>query len=280
MLDFAKYADPSLDLDWDGVEVSLRNQRALVLGFSGKKGSGKDTFGMSFQGKMDRRLGLPTAQIAFADSLKREATEVIEVVRAIWSAPLGSRAAMTGDLRAAFALTSDQASDIIEALQGEPDDSTGWTRSPKVWWLLRYLGTEVRQSQDVDYWVKKAFVEIARNAASGISTVITDVRFLHETRFIHAINGYLVRIDVSPETQQRRLMGRDNIQANIEALQHPSETQLDDYEGFHQRVDNNADGHLETVLEIAFLRWRNHLEDSQQGYEKFPKTQPISIIAK
>ena len=69
----------------------------------------------------------------------------------------------------------------------------------------------------------------------GVSITIC---FLNEvTGSARLVASWLVS---TSQTQAERLMGRDGLTVDPAAGQHPSETVLDDYEGFHVRVSNDG----------------------------------------
>lgn len=261
MVNLAPYLEDSFPYDAARFQDMLEGRELFVVGISGKKGSGKDTFGELFRQRASRITGLPMEQMAFANELKNEASALINQCEFINELSSTERDEAVLDLAKHFRFDISHAVVIADRLRTEPRGSNGWTRSENVWWLLRYLGTDIRQSQDRIYWVKTAMWNVAKMGfETGSSPVFTDVRFLHEAQFIRDVGGYLIRVDVSPETQRRRLMGRDGLVPTPEALAHPSETQLDDYDDFNQRVDNNVDGALDSLVDDAVARWSAHYQ--------------------
>lgn len=79
---------------------------------------------------------------------------------------------------------------------------------------------------------------------NGTSVIAAGSRFLPDVEIPRLAGGITVRLDVTEETQLRRLQKRDNLPITDElltALHHPGELELDDYP--HDiRVDNNTDG--------------------------------------
>lgn len=87
--------------------------------------------------------------------------------------------------------------------------------------LLQRFGTEVGRSISPTLWVDALFT----NYSEDDHWIIPDVRFLSEAKAIKDRGGIVIRVD-------RETLSHDN---------HPSETALDDYEGFDYRIDNNSD---------------------------------------
>lgn len=262
-------------LEWYGFphqEEALRaiaSQRVFITGFSGKKGSGKDTFGDAFMRRVSDVHDAPVKTMAFADALKQEVTEIAEIAYRINnSRSHQERLSELERLMLNYHIPPNQASCLVKRLDGEEAGVTGWSRTSGILSALQYLGTEIRQQQEREYWVRKTIPAILENINNDVSMVFTDVRFVHEAEFLRRLGGYLIRIDVTPETQAQRLSSRDNATFTPQQLNHTSETELDDYEFFHQRIDNNLNGKIEVALEMSSLEWERWLEQ-RQGVQTF-----------
>lgn len=86
--------------------------------------------------------------------------------------------------------------------------------------LLQRFGTEVGRSISPTLWVDALFTSYSEDD----HWIIPDVRFPSEAKAIKDRGGIVIRVD-------RETLSHDN---------HPSETALDDYEGFDYRIDNNS----------------------------------------
>ncbi len=100
--------------------------------------------------------------------------------------------------------------------------ATPWVLDLTVRDLMQLWGTNVRRSQDQDYWVKRAMQQVDTLAGSGPITapdlvVFDDVRFPGEAKAIRARGGIVVRLDPYPGWTP------------TEADKHISEHALDDY---------------------------------------------------
>lgn len=89
--------------------------------------------------------------------------------------------------------------------------------------LLQVWGTEYRRSQDLNYWINKTLEQCTKNKIY----VIPDCRFLNEVDIINYNNGYIVRIN------------REDV-INISNINHPSEVELQNYNGWDYVIDNNS----------------------------------------
>lgn len=87
--------------------------------------------------------------------------------------------------------------------------------------LLQRFGTEVGRSISPTLWVDALFTSYSEDD----HWIIPDVRFPSEAKAIKDRGGIIIRVD-------RETPFHDT---------HPSETALDDYEGFDYRIDNNND---------------------------------------
>lgn len=221
---------------------NLQEGKVKVLAVSGKKGSGKDTF----TAELGKHLGTPFMMYAFAAELKAEAQQMFNIIEMLYKS--GSTEDMiVNDLIQVYRLWSIPfitknmhlfVQGIIEDLNnGISPDS--YKRSPGVWRGLQLLGTDIRRQQDNDYWVKKTIAFIVKKLEEGTSVFVSDVRFLNEIKAMEDLGAPTIRMEVTPEVQRERLIGRDGTEPTQEALTHPSEVSLDDYV-FDIVVDNNG----------------------------------------
>lgn len=136
---------------------------------------------------------------------------------------------------------------VCESMTALPVNA--YDRTPAHRKMLQVHGTDIRRFSDDNYWVKKGLESAAASMADGVSVYCTDVRFTNEADGILDAGGVVVRIEISPEVQRARLLSRDGSLPSAEAANHPSETQLDDYDRFSVVVSN--DGTLdETVSKV------------------------------
>jgi hypothetical protein len=92
--------------------------------------------------------------------------------------------------------------------------------------MQQKLGTEaIRNNIHQDAWVLSLFGTYDENKY----WVITDVRFKNEAKIIKEKGGIIVRLNGDP------MKSKTNDNRNME---HPSETELDDYDGFDYVFDN------------------------------------------
>lgn len=213
--------------------MKLQLVRPTAFAINGKIASGKDTVGKA----LIQALGLTdAAHTSFAAALKREVTQMINLISEDLDMPADLRILQ---LATSQGVTLAQAGYVYDSLVDEiraGQVADAYTRTPGVRRVLQFWGTDVRRAQDDNYWVKKTLAEITPILATGRSTIITDARFRNEADSLHSVGGYVVRLDVSRETQVARLAKRDGLELTTEQENHPSEKDLDDYPNFNLRI--------------------------------------------
>lgn len=226
---------------------NLANGQAVVLAFSGKRGSGKDTVGAAVYEELQKggqgsaRSSIRPLHASFAELLRDEVDDLITMV---------SNETSTDPTRLVLAATEKfsvppvQAALVIGALWSPTrwgdHGLTSRSRTPEVRFVLQYWGTEVRRRQDEGYWIRPTMAKVLEAAAQGRGSYITDVRYLNEAEACKGILGYTVRLDITEAEQRRRLAARDAAQDAANAGGHASETVLDDWDGFDLRINNSG----------------------------------------
>lgn len=77
--------------------------------------------------------------------------------------------------------------------------------SPEIRALLQWWGTDLRRSQDEDYWVNLMRQCIDNTRETGKIPVITDLRFVNEANIVIGYGGYIVRMWASETVRAERL---------------------------------------------------------------------------
>jgi hypothetical protein len=263
---------------------NLDDGKASVLGFSGKKGAGKDTMAQYFIQRLAAE-GHDAKQAPISAEIKNEAQEMFNSIYSWIDGPkrqintisicqsshvedyLVERSFSWNKFEKSFTSrfniskqNFDHIMSLVYPLLKKDKKITGLSRQNEVIALLQYLGKDVRQPQDELYWVRKALWKIALNASSGISSLVTDIRYVHDAGSVLDTGGYLVRLDISPEEQAKRLMERDGVVVPPETLNHISETALDNFQGFNIRIDTTV-GDSGYTGETIYKSWK----DSKNG---------------
>lgn len=148
-----------------------------------------------------------------------------------------------------MSLRPEWALELVQILAPEVHKAKGEltpeSRTDGIRIVLQNLGEPWRCEDDEDYWARPAAIAALKAVSAGKSVILTGGRYLPDVEIPRAAGATLVRLDVTRETQLRRLSSRDGLAPDPEtlaALDHRGETALDDYTGFHIRVDNDDDG--------------------------------------
>lgn len=216
-----------------------------LLSVSGKMGAGKDTVAPLVLDGLSIRNA---AHMFFAQPLKKELNDLIEIIRDNDSDDEAS--AVIAEVMSVPGQLADQVVSRIGPEVREDLSETSYSRTKEMRFALQFWGTEVRRAQDDSYWVRKAVRSILDVLADGRSVYVTDARFTNEIDALREILAITVRLDVSSQVQARRILTRDGVRISESARLHPSETTLDDYDGFDIRLNTDTVGVDETVKMI------------------------------
>ena len=102
-----------------------------------------------------------------------------------------------------------------------------WGMTPRQ--MLQLIGTDaLRKKVHDDFWVIPMKRKLQEHIRSERNVVISDVRFLNEIKMLKSLGGIIVRID------------RDNPDKITGFEKHQSEVELESYNGWDDRIDNNG----------------------------------------
>lgn len=216
----------------------------MIIGFSGKRGSGKDTYSHKLKVFMGN-----VKFLAFGDAVKNELTYIYDLIRfaqdendAILSV---SRFSKIGYDEVAVLVNS-----VFDSVRGD-DEINGFTKNEHTMFAMQYWATDVRRKYDEDYWVNIVRQSILEYSSVDYHVFITDVRFPNEADAVIESGGVLVRLDVSAESQLERIMKRDNVVLSESFLNHDSEVSLDSYENFSVRIDTDRVDALDILIDYV-----------------------------
>lgn len=219
------------------------------VGFSGKIGAGKDTVApVAFELLEDSQR---VRTDSFGLNLKEEFGELIQIIQRY----RGSREAGFA-VAEHFRVPEDQAVHVTEIIWEEVSSgrlTNGFAKTPGSRLGLQYWATEIRRAQDPLHWVKPVIQRTIEAAAQGVSTQLTDVRFLTEVWGVLDAGGFAVRLDVGETEQSRRILERDGIEVSEAARSHSSEIELDDFEHFTARIQTEEYSSVGDVARAAAL---------------------------
>jgi hypothetical protein len=230
---------------------AVRSGNVVGLACSGKLASGKDTVTPAVLA----RLGVQSCDhLFFARPMKAEFDEVLTLLRTS-----ADRNAAAWQIETVLGIPREHAGNLAERFYEVANADltlTAYSRTPEIRHGLQYLGTEIRRSMDEDWWVKRSIGDLIRAFASGRSVYYTDCRFPNEALGVAMGGCFVFRLEVTPETQEARLAGRDGLAPDPAALAHPSETSLDNYDGFDLVVSN--DGEIEHAIAAVLAGVASH----------------------
>lgn len=155
----------------------------MIIGISGKAGSGKDT----------------------------AAAQIIKINNSF------KYASFAGSLKRKVAYDFDLSKDDVFTNEGKErktryKDTNGWSLTVRD--LLQQVGSFYR-GINPDYWVERCFKEMHEDE----DYVITDVRYPNEAmKILESPGGVLIRVDVSPEVQALRVKNIDRNHLSETAL--------------------------------------------------------------
>lgn len=213
----------------------------MIIGISGKRGSGKDTVG-PYIAEFAKKDGYRVFRRAFGDALKEEAAKFLDghtysgiktmldqYATAEW------RIKILGEL---FANNLDPEwflghyLQIVDAMNDRRQKEQ--YRAYLQWW-----GTEYRREQyGDDYWLNhlQSWLEETQRFSSGKTLIwVPDDRFPNEQKFLEKIGAFTTRVNRPSEEIPD---------------EHPSETALDDYRAFHMVITN--DGSLDDLRNLSY----------------------------
>lgn len=221
-----------------------------ILGLSGKRGSGKDTYANEIIRQFDGMVYVTS----FAEQLKVELEGFLRDYNSVKKASLEVAETLC-DLYSLEPKEFEQLEEIILNAEEYPDIDI-YKRSNATRQLLQVYGTDIRRKKIPNYWVDIVDDDIAYYSAH-LSTfkeepnfliLVTDVRHTNEKELIEDHGGKVVRL----LTTENRIVGRDNFVENEELTKHESETALDN-EPFDLYINTDIcgqDGIREAVRNI------------------------------
>lgn len=215
------------------------------VAISGKMFSGKDTLA---DGIVDllRARGLDVVRKTYSDFICAEAQQGVLVMRAL---SRRGREVVVGAVAEAVDLDIEAAQQFVDAIDadlGDPD-FTIRSRTKGSRFILQQLGRDWRPE---GYWPRKVMALCHEWRADGSAVVLVGIKYLGETQGSRDAGATLVRLDISRAEQVRRSLARDGFAPSDEALDHPGESLLDDYD-YDLRVSTDGKAPGEVLDEVA-----------------------------
>lgn len=215
----------------------------LIIGMSGKIASGKDSVGEA----TIKCFGDNYTLLSFGNELKTEINTIIYNVLS-YENYTPSQLLKEMNVENKYIKEATQIINVLykDKLEGILTDA--WNKTPGVRHSVQLWGTDVRRSQDNQYWANKLRTTINDSTDKGSNILISDVRFDNEMDMVKELTPYLIRLDVDEDVQKQRLFQRDG---HSVIPQHSSETELDNRSDFFLRINNSHIGFDEIVNRIS-----------------------------
>jgi hypothetical protein len=225
--------------NWCGADaattISAASAVAPRLVVSGRLSSGKDTVAAAVMATLGHT---DSVQVSFATALRDEMAILLDAVRSCNDVEDAVTAVAT-----VGSVTTDTARNtatlLWQAVRQDPA-ITPWTRTREMRLALQDWGTDVRRAADPHHWVKLGARRVIEAIATGRSVHITDARFANEVQIARALGFHAVRLEVDLDIRAQRLWDRDGLVIDPASENHPSEAELETYQGFDQWVSNNG----------------------------------------
>lgn len=180
----------------------------MIIGISGKIGSGKNYIAENLIGKKLEEKEYIPIYLAFADQIKVEFYSRNKLLNLNY-------------------------------------DNLFVNKTKEIRKELQIYGTDIGRSQKDTVWIDALdmWIQIFLNRWTMKMKpvfIITDVRFENEAEYIKNKNGLLVRIEASKRNEQKLLQeSNGDIEILNSIKNHKSETSLDNYNGFDLVINND-----------------------------------------
>lgn len=171
----------------------------MIVGFSGKAGSGKDTIAREISNKLIEEH-FRVSRFAFANTLKIKLSIALGIPDQYFFDTF---------LKNNYSYCSNDMK-LYRNDEVKPTENIYTIRE-----LMQKYGTSMREEFGEDFWVKRTFKDISDYCAHDDIVFITDVRFKNEFKAIKDRNGIVININNPSITSNSK---------------HISETDLDDIE--------------------------------------------------
>lgn len=210
-----------------------------ILGLSGKRGSGKDTYANEIIRQFDGMVYVTS----FAEQLKIELERFLLDYSSMKKAGLEAADTLC-DMYSLSPREFAQLEEIILNAEEYPDIDI-YKRSNATRQLLQVYGTDIVRKKTPNYWayLVEAQIDYYSRSLSDLEFepnflfLVTDVRHINERELIEYNGGKVVRL----LTTENRIVGRDNFMENEEITRHESETALDN-ESFDLYINTDLCG--------------------------------------
>lgn len=204
-----------------------------IVGFSGKIASGKTSTSRAFMSLIDDGDG--HYRHAFGDALKEE----VDTIIALASRHPDAQEAINNHQSFFRNIPHSVIQEVMDILRQEVQKNpavtaTSTSKSAATRTAMQKWG-QARREEDAHYW-SNALRDKINSLPEKCQVCVDDIRYPNEAQLIKDMGGIIIRLDVSSEEQERRVISRDGHLRALGNREHSSETSLDDWDGFTLRV--------------------------------------------
>lgn len=217
-----------------------------ILGLSGKRGSGKDTYANEIIRQFDGMVYVTS----FAEQLKVELQKFLLDYSSMQRANLETAETLC-NIYSLEPKEFEQLEEIILNAEEYPDIDI-YKRSNVTRQLLQVYGTNIMRKKKPNAWtcfiddaIKYHSMHLSKLEKPNFLVLVTDIRHTNEKELIESLGGRVVRL----LTTENRIVGRDNFVEDEDLSKHESETALDN-ESFDLYINTDVCG-KEGVREAA-----------------------------
>lgn len=183
----------------------------MIISFSGKMASGKDTNAVELKKELAKK-GYSSKIVSFGELLREELTNIINEIK-------------NTDEYLSKKYNVDVS--IIQELKNKVDINCDlYKKTETSRELLQWWGTEVRRKQNRNYWSDLAKEKYLKLLKEYDYLLVTDARFLNELEMLESLFAYRVCLLVGEKEQLKRIKERDNLVPTREQLNHKSEKEF------------------------------------------------------
>ncbi len=218
----------------------LADGKVTWVVFSGRMASGKDAVSDAI------RLPGKSIKIGYGDALRAELARVMPLIHLLVSGE-SDWATIVQRVSTVLGIPEFAAAELLELLVPDLKDKpalTPYHRTENMRIALQRLGSTWHEADGPDFLPRMIAPMVMRRVRDGFNVVMAGSRFAPDADIPRLAGAITVRLDVSQETQIRRLASRDGLQPSpttLAAMRHPGEVALDNYP-HDLRLSNDTDG--------------------------------------
>lgn len=197
-----------------------------VISFSGKIASGKDTLALNLKERLKKDFNKDFELISFGGFLKEEVKDIIDNLYL-----------NENILESIFKISKKDIQEFKNILYKEENRDIK-IKTQNIRELFQFFGQNIRRKQNEDYWILKLIDYVKKSKNNNF--IVTDARHLNEIEALDIFDAFRIKLIISKEEQERRILKRDGVTLSEEKLNHISERDFERYDKYDLilNVDN------------------------------------------